>query len=96
MRIMMMTWSRTFNDSVNFELHINTYLAVVAIFLGTTVVSNLPFSLNKMLKTYRQVCELSRGCSSCETKTMFTNFFHSRKGVGLLKWIVLQLNFGIV
>jgi hypothetical protein len=91
------TWSRPFNRSVNFELDINTYLVVVATLLFTFAVSNLPFSLNKLLKTYRHVCELIRGCCSSETKTIFTNFFiYSRKGVGLLKWIVLQLNFGIV
>ena len=89
-------WTRPFNRSVQFEMHFNTYLVVVAILLGWFIVSNLSHSLNKLFKTYRHVYELTRGCSSHETRTMFTSFFSSSSGVGLLKWITLQLNFGIL
>ncbi len=89
-------WTRPFNLSVQFELYFSTYLAVVAVLLGTFIVTNLSYSLHKLLKTYRHVCELTRGCSLHETKAIYTIAFASRTGVGLLKWITLQLNFGTI
>lgn len=87
-------WNRPFNLSVQFELYFSTYLAVVAILLGSFIVTNLSYSLHKLLKTYRHVCELTRGLH--EAKAIYTIAFASRTGVGLLKWITLQLNFGTI